>query len=80
MSLAILLFAAAAAAQSVPAGTGAETSGGRGQGAQVESARVTAQILRPAVLKDGAIAATDRGEAPRPQMLRREGRITYEFE
>jgi hypothetical protein len=80
MSLAALLFAAAAAAQTVPSDTGAEANDGRGQGAQVESARVTARILRPAVLKDGSIAATDRGNAARPQMLRREGRITYEFE
>lgn len=71
-----LLLAAAAAASPAPAGDG----GGRGEGVQVATARVAVQIMRPAVLRDGAIASTDTDQTPRTQTLRSENRVTYEFE
>lgn len=77
MSIAASLFlAAAVAAAPAPA----EAGDGRGQGVQVASARVAVQILQPAVLRDGAMVATDAARAPRVQTLRGEGRVTYEFE
>jgi hypothetical protein len=76
MSLAVSLLLAAAAAAPAPA----ETGEGRAGGVQIATARVAAQIVRPAVLRDGAIALADSEDAPRPQTLQREGRVTYEYE
>ena len=69
---AALLVAAAVAAQPAPPEAG--------QGAQVESARIAVEILRPAVLRDGVLVSAEGDEAPRTQTLRRDGRISYEFE
>jgi len=76
MSLAIALYLAAAASPigHVPA------AGPQPRGAQVADARIAVQVMRTAVLRDGAILFSDGEEGPRTQQLRREGCITYEFE
>ena len=49
-------------------------------GAEVADARIAVRILRTAVLRDGRVVFSDGREGPRTQQVRREGRITYEFE
>jgi hypothetical protein len=76
MSLATALLLAAAAAQAAPADAPSEP----GRGAQVETARVQATILRPAVLRNGSLVARQDGATPHSQRQSRGGRVTYEFE
>ncbi len=76
MSLAAAFLLAAAAAQAAPAGAPREPD----RGAQVETARVQATILRPAVLENGSLLARRDGGAPHSQRRSRDGRVTYEFE
>jgi len=49
------------------------------RGAQVDTARVSVMILRPAVLKGGSLILNPGNATPR-QRQSREGRVTYEFE
>lgn len=74
----VALFLLAAAAAATPAAPVSEEP--RGVGAQVASAQVSVKILRPAVLKDGSIGSDDPQTTQRVQTLKREQRITYEFE
>jgi len=76
MSLAIVLYLAAAAAPALPT----DTAEHRLSGARTADARVTVQILRTAVLREDGVVFSDGEEGPRTQQVRREGRITYEFE
>ena len=69
MSFTIALYLAAAAA---PSGL-TEAAELQQRGAQVASARV-------AVLRDGVVVFGDGKEGPRTQQVRREGRVTHEFE
>ena len=74
MSFTIALYLAAAAAQP------GLTEAAELRGAQVASARVAVRIMRTAVLRDGVVVFGDGKEGPRTQQVRREGRVTYEFE
>jgi len=77
MSLAAtLLLAAAAAAQTPQDGARNEPD----RGAQVETARVSVTILRPAVVKGGSLILDPGNVTPHSQRQSREGRVTYEFE
>ena len=76
MSFTIALYIAAAAA---PSGL-TEAAELQQRGAQVASARVAVRIMRTAVLRDGVVVFGDGKEGPRTQQVRREGRVTYEFE
>ena len=76
MSFAIALYLAAAAAQPGLA----EADGRQLQGAQVDRGRIAVQIMRTAVLRDGVVMFSDGKQGPRTQQVRREGRVTYEFE
>jgi hypothetical protein len=77
MSLAAVFLLASAAAQAAPAGAPSEPD----RGAQVATARVQATILRPAVLRNGSLLASqDRTTTPHSQRRSRDGRVTYEFE
>ena len=76
MSFAIALYVAAAAAQPGLV----EEARPQLSGAQVAEARITVEIVRAAVLRDGVIVFNDGKQGPRTQELRREGRVTYEFE
>jgi hypothetical protein len=76
MSFAASFLLAAAAAQAAPV----DASGQMDRGAQVETARVSVTILRPAVLKGGSLIERRDGATPRSQRQSREGRVTYEFE
>ena len=49
-------------------------------GAEVEKARVSVTILRPAVLRDGAMASNANPDAPRAQRHDEGRRVTYTFE
>ena len=72
MSPAALLFALAAGAV-VPAG------GDASRGAQVESARVTVEIVRPVIVRQAS--GIEQGRHPhRPQVTRRGREVLYEFE
>jgi hypothetical protein len=71
LAAALYLAAAVAAPQPVKHRLG---------GAEVADARIAVQILRTAVLRDGRVVFSDGREGPRTQQVRREGRITYEFE
>ncbi|MGV3555703.1 MAG: hypothetical protein ACO1OD_10645 [Croceibacterium sp.] len=75
MNLAIALYLAAAVAPPMPVPVAEQRLGG----AQAD-ARVAVEILRTAVLRDGRIVFSDGREGPRTQQVRRDGRITYEFE
>lgn len=70
-------FLLAAASQPGAAG-GAESVPDRG--VQVESARVSVTILRPAVLNSGSLVEARHGARPHSQRQSRDGRVTYEFE
>jgi hypothetical protein len=76
MNFAAALFLAAAAAQTAPAGEARAPD----RGAQVETVRVSVTILRPAVLKAGALLERRDGTTPHSQRQSRDGRVTYEFE
>ena len=76
MSFAAAFLLAAAAAQAAPADAPSEPA----RGAQVETARVSATILRPAVLRDGSLIDSRDGFTPHSQRQSRDGRVTYEFE
>jgi hypothetical protein len=75
MNLAIALYLAAVVAPPMPVQVAEQRLGG----AQAD-ARVAVEILRTAVLRDGRIVFSDGREGPRTQQVRRDGRITYEFE
>lgn len=75
MSLAIALYLAAAVAPPLPASPAEQRLGG----AEAD-ARIAVQILRTAVLREGGVVFSDGQEGPRTQQVRRDGRITYEFE
>lgn len=51
-----------------------------GRGAEVETAKVSVTILRPAVLKGGTLASDSNPDAPRAQRQAEAGRVTYAFE
>jgi hypothetical protein len=76
MSLAAaFLLAAAVAGHAAPAEVSEPD-----HGAQVESARVSATILRAAVVAHGSLVSARDGVTPRSQRQSRGGRINYEFE
>ncbi len=50
------------------------------RGAQVDTARVSVTILRPAVVKGGSLILDPGNVTPHSQRQSREGRVTYEFE
>jgi hypothetical protein len=75
MNLAIALYLAAAVAGPPPAEGPVQRFG------EAEAdARIAVQILRTAVLREGRVVFSDGQEGPRTQQVRREGRVTYEFE
>ena len=77
MSLAAtFVLATAAAAQTPQAGAQNEPD----RGAQVDTARVSVTILRPAVLKAGSLVLLQDSATPHSQRQSRDGRVTYEFE
>jgi hypothetical protein len=76
MSFAAAFLLAAAAAQAAPADVPSEPN----RGAQVETARVSVTILRPAMLKGGSLIESRDGATPHSQRLSRDGRVTYEYE
>jgi hypothetical protein len=77
MSLAAaFMFAAAVAAQA----TATDAPKGADRGAEVDTARVSVTILRPAVLKDGALVSSKAPDAPHSQRHDEGGRVTYAFE
>ena len=76
MSFAAAFFLAAAAAQAAPVDAPKDAD----RGPQVETARISATILRPAMLKDGSLVESRDGLTPHSQRQSREGRVTYEFE
>jgi hypothetical protein len=75
LAAAFLLAAVSAPAQPAPAD---ESQGGHG--AEVASAQVSVTIMRPAVLKGGALTSAGRADAPHSQRRVEGGRITYAFE
>jgi hypothetical protein len=75
LAAAFLLAAVSAPAQPAPAD---EPQGGHG--AEVASAQVSVTIMRPAVLKGGALTSAGRADAPHSQRRVEGGRITYAFE
>ena len=75
MSLAATLILAATAAHAVPAAKTDEPD----RGAQVDTARVSATILRPAVLARGALVSGG-GDSPHSQRQAGAGQVTYLFE
>ena len=77
MSFAVALVLAAAAAHAAPAGGGAQQAN---RGAQVDTARISATILRPAVVERGVLVSTGTAGAPHSQIVRSDSRVTYEFE
>ena len=76
MSFAAAFLLAASATQAAPA----DGHDSRRQGPVFETAKVSVEILRPAVLKDGKLVAAGGADTPRSQRLSRDGRLTYEFE
>ncbi len=76
MSLVAAFILAAAVAQPVPADVTPEA----GRGAQLESARISVTILKPAVLKGGVLASAQDANAPRTQRREDGGTVTYAFE
>jgi hypothetical protein len=75
MSL-VATFLLAAAVASTPA----EPSREADRGAQIESARISVVILRPAVLKGGVLASNEDPSSPRSQRRSASGSVTYIFE
>lgn len=78
MGLAVAFLLAAVSASAQPAPADEPRQGG--QGAEVASAQVGVTIVRPAVLKGGALASAGRADAPHSQRRVEGGRITYAFE
>jgi hypothetical protein len=76
VSLTAAFLLAATTAQAAPGGM----AGAPDRGAQVETARVSVTILRPAVVKGGTLIESHAGATPHSQRLSRDGRVTYEFE
>lgn len=76
MSLAAAFLLAAAAAQAAPADASREPD----RGAQIETAQVSVVILRPAVLKNGALLSGKSADTPRSQRHSEGGRVSYAFE
>lgn len=71
MSIAALLVLASAAVSAEPPPS---------HGVELVSARVTVEILRPAIVRQDR-GLQDRGaDAARPQISRREGAVFFEFE
>lgn len=64
-----------AATASVAAGAAAE-----GRGAQVASATVRAEILRPAIVRQTGGLLEPTPDAPRPRIVRRDGLVLIEFQ
>lgn len=75
MSLAALLLAAAVSAQPAPS-----QAQGADHGAQFDSARVSATILRPAVVKAGVLVSGGTSDALHSQRQSGAGYVTYVFE
>jgi hypothetical protein len=75
MSLAAAVLLAAATASAGPAVKPREPD----RGAQVDTARVSATILRPAVLARGALVSGG-GDSPHSQRQAGAGQVTYLFE
>jgi hypothetical protein len=71
---AAFLLAAAVAASPAPADEPRQAT----MGAQVASSRISVRIVRPAVLKGGALASP--GDAPRSQRRADGDRVVYAFE
>jgi hypothetical protein len=76
MSFAAAFLLATAAAQAAPF----DVPSAPDRGPQMETARVSATILRAAVLKNGSLIESRDGLTPRSQRQSRDGRVTYEFE
>jgi hypothetical protein len=77
MSLSVLLLAAAAAATArVPA----DAQPAPGRGAQVETARVSATILRPAVVVNGVLRSAGKAGSPHSQRQAGADRVNFLFE
>lgn len=75
MSFAVAFLLAAAGVQPVPA----DAPSGPDRGAQLATARTSATILRPAVLRAGSLVPGGN-VTPHSQRRNRDGRVTYEFE
>jgi len=72
MSPAAFLFA-------VAAGAAAPAAGDAGRGVELATARVTVEIVRPAIVRQAS--GIERGGHPhRPQVTRRGRGVLYEFE
>jgi hypothetical protein len=76
MSAALALLLAAAAAQPVAADNRAEPD----RGAQIDSAHISATILRPAVIRNGVLVSSGTADQAHGQVVRSDGRVTYLFE
>jgi len=75
MSLSVLLLAAAATAH-LPA----EAQPAPGRGAQVEAVRVSATILRPAVVVNGVLRSAGKAGSPHSQRQAGADRVNFLFE
>ena len=61
-------------------GAAGETPQAETRGAEVAAARVSAQVLRPVIVRQASGLEQPDADAPRPQTHRRTGRILIEFE
>jgi hypothetical protein len=76
MSLAAVFMLAAAAAPGASASERPEPN----HGVELESARVSVVIVRPAIVDGGQLVSSKDPRTPHSQRRSRDGRITYEFE
>jgi hypothetical protein len=76
MSLAAAVLLAAATAHAAPVDTPVEPD----RGAQVDTARISVSILRPAVLAGGELVSNRKADSPRSQRQSGAGYVTYLFE
>ena len=76
MSLAAAFLLAVAAAQAAPVAEPQAPD----RGAQVDSARISVTILRPAVIANGVLVSGAKAGAPHSQRQAGDGRVTYLFE
>lgn len=77
MSIAILAVLASAAVAAPPS---ARTEPPRAHGVVLASATARVRIVRPAILRQAEGWRDPDPEAPRPQIIRREGTVSIEFE
>jgi hypothetical protein len=76
MSLAAAFFLATVAVQAAPA----DAAHAPDRGAELETAQISATIVRPAVVQEGVLVSSRSPDAPRSRRVIRDGYITYEFE